>query len=147
MKYLRLNIHTGNEVVIVKSGRRICGSGAALGTAPILQNKGYFEVKIQSGGNYQIVMDRLLFYNKYKYLNCYSSWWKRTEGVIFGLKIEFQVKCTQNSDNPWFKVFIIMSLSWEELTFRVSAVTKNSTFSCLLYSLVYFNIPFFQTTF
>lgn len=40
----------GNEVVIVKSGKRICGSGAALANAAILQNKCYFEMKIQSGG-------------------------------------------------------------------------------------------------
>ena len=38
-------------MVIVKSGRRICGTGAALGNAPIVQNKAYFEVKIQSTGN------------------------------------------------------------------------------------------------
>ncbi len=37
-------------MVIVKSGRRICGTGAALGNAPIVQNKAYFEVKIQSTG-------------------------------------------------------------------------------------------------
>lgn len=40
----------GHEVVIVKSGHRICGSGAALANAPLLQNKCYFEAKIQSGG-------------------------------------------------------------------------------------------------
>ena len=42
---------SGQDVVIVKSGRRICGTGAALGNAPIVQNKAYFEVKIQSTGN------------------------------------------------------------------------------------------------
>ena len=40
----------GNEVVIVKSGKRICGSGAALANTAVLQNKCYFEIKIQSGG-------------------------------------------------------------------------------------------------
>ena len=40
----------GNDVVVVKSGKRICGSGACLGNAPIAQNKAYFEVKIQSTG-------------------------------------------------------------------------------------------------
>lgn len=40
----------GHEVVIVKSGRRICGSGAALANAPLVQSKCYFEAKIQSGG-------------------------------------------------------------------------------------------------
>lgn len=37
----------GNDVVIVKNGHRICGSGAALSTAPIHQDKAYFEVKVQ----------------------------------------------------------------------------------------------------
>lgn len=41
----------GNEVVIVKNGTRICGSGGVLCTAPIVQNKCYFEVKVQQSGN------------------------------------------------------------------------------------------------
>jgi len=40
----------GYNVVIVKNGRRICGSGAALANAPIAQNKAYFETKLQSSG-------------------------------------------------------------------------------------------------
>ncbi|VDK63611.1 unnamed protein product [Gongylonema pulchrum] len=35
---------------MLKSGQRICGSGAALGTAPIVQNKAYFQVSIQQNG-------------------------------------------------------------------------------------------------
>lgn len=42
--------HIGNEVVVVKAGRRVCGSGCAVGTAPIVQNKAYFEVKLQQDG-------------------------------------------------------------------------------------------------
>lgn len=42
--------HAGNEVVIVKNGLRICGSGGALTNAPLVQSKSYFEVKIQQGG-------------------------------------------------------------------------------------------------
>ncbi|XP_055071039.1 SPRY domain-containing protein 7b isoform X2 [Misgurnus anguillicaudatus] len=38
------------DVVIVKSGRRICGTGACLANAPLHQNKSYFEFKIQSTG-------------------------------------------------------------------------------------------------
>lgn len=34
----------------MKSGRRICGTGAALANAPLVQDKSYFEVKIQCGG-------------------------------------------------------------------------------------------------
>ena len=43
---------TGVDCVVVKSGKRICGTGAALANAPIVQDKGYFEVKIQCGGMY-----------------------------------------------------------------------------------------------
>ncbi|XP_049887161.1 SPRY domain-containing protein 7 [Pectinophora gossypiella] len=43
-------LHMGHEVVVVKGGQRVCGSGCALGNAPIVQNKAYFEVKLQQGG-------------------------------------------------------------------------------------------------
>ncbi|KAK6196244.1 hypothetical protein SNE40_001505 [Patella caerulea] len=42
--------HMGNDVVIVKNGRRICGTGAAFANAPVVQNKAYFEIKVQSTG-------------------------------------------------------------------------------------------------
>lgn len=42
---------SGHEVVIVKNGQRICGSGGALASAPLVQSKAYFEVKIQQSGN------------------------------------------------------------------------------------------------
>ncbi|XP_071052494.1 SPRY domain-containing protein 7 [Onthophagus taurus] len=44
----------GYEVVIVKSGQRLCGAGAALGNAPLVQSKSYFEVKIQQGGSWAV---------------------------------------------------------------------------------------------
>lgn len=43
-------LHMGEDVVIVKNSQRICGSGAALATAPLVQNKSYFEVKLQQTG-------------------------------------------------------------------------------------------------
>ncbi|CAH2099683.1 unnamed protein product [Euphydryas editha] len=43
-------LHMGHEIVIVKGGQRVCGSGCALGNAPLVQNKSYFEVKLQQGG-------------------------------------------------------------------------------------------------
>lgn len=43
----------GQDVVIVKNGQRICGSGAALANAPLVQNKSYFEVKVQQAGEKQ----------------------------------------------------------------------------------------------
>ncbi|XP_023014091.2 SPRY domain-containing protein 7 [Leptinotarsa decemlineata] len=44
----------GYEVVIVKGGQRVCGTGAALGNAPLVQSKSYFEVKIQQSGSWSI---------------------------------------------------------------------------------------------
>jgi len=41
---------SGTDVVIVKSGRRICGTGGCIANAPLHQNKSYFEFKIQSTG-------------------------------------------------------------------------------------------------
>lgn len=45
---------TGYEIVIVKGGHRVCGAGAVLGNAPLVQSKSYFEVKIQQGGTWAI---------------------------------------------------------------------------------------------
>ena len=44
----------GVDCVIVKSGRRICGTGAALANAPLVQDKSYFEVKVQCSGRQTI---------------------------------------------------------------------------------------------
>lgn len=43
-------LNVGDDVVLLKNGQRICGSGAALSTAPIVQNKAYFQVNIQQTG-------------------------------------------------------------------------------------------------
>jgi len=40
----------GNECVVVKQGRRICGTGSALANVEVVQDKCYFEVRIQSSG-------------------------------------------------------------------------------------------------
>lgn len=42
----------GTECVILNSGLRICGTGAALANAPLVQNKSYFEVKVRTGGTW-----------------------------------------------------------------------------------------------
>lgn len=47
-------IFVGHEVVLVKNGGRICGTGGALATAPLVQSKSYFEVKIQQGGQWSV---------------------------------------------------------------------------------------------
>lgn len=40
----------GKDVVILKEGERICGTGGAFSTVPIVQNKAYFQVDIQQTG-------------------------------------------------------------------------------------------------
>jgi len=40
----------GQEAVVVKNGSRLCGTGAARASTPILQNKAYWEFKLQQSG-------------------------------------------------------------------------------------------------
>ncbi|CAB0005112.1 unnamed protein product [Nesidiocoris tenuis] len=40
----------GHDVVLIKNFIRACGSGGVLCTAPLVQNKSYFEVKVLQGG-------------------------------------------------------------------------------------------------
>ena len=65
---------SGTDVVIVKSGRRICGTGGCLANAPLHQNKSYFEFKIQSTGKrlacssccpFFFFFTRLIFYGAF----------------------------------------------------------------------------------
>lgn len=44
----------GQEVVILKNGKRVCGSGGAVLNQALLQSKSYFEVKIQQSGHWSI---------------------------------------------------------------------------------------------
>lgn len=41
-------------MVIVKGGLRVCGAGTALGNAPLVQSKSYFEVKVQQAGVWSV---------------------------------------------------------------------------------------------
>lgn len=52
--------HIGEQCVIVKAGKRVCGTGGALGNAPLVQSKSYWEVKLQAGGTYRF-QDELLY--------------------------------------------------------------------------------------
>jgi len=46
--------YIGHEIVLVKNGLRVCGSGGALGSAPLLQTKSYYEVKFQQDGKWGV---------------------------------------------------------------------------------------------
>lgn len=44
----------GQEVVVLKNGKRLCGSGGAILNQALLQSKSYFEVKIQQTGHWSV---------------------------------------------------------------------------------------------
>ncbi|KAK3737321.1 hypothetical protein RRG08_067386 [Elysia crispata] len=74
----------GNDVVIVKNGRRICGNGAGLANAPIAQNKAYFEIKIQCTGTWGVgLATRRCNLNKAPLGTDGESWVLRQDGCIF----------------------------------------------------------------
>ncbi|VDK72430.1 unnamed protein product [Onchocerca ochengi] len=76
-------VFMGDDVVLLKNGQRICGSGAALATAPIVQNKAYFQVSIQQTGIWGIgVATRSVILNSVPVTaNC---WVIRQDGQIVG---------------------------------------------------------------
>ncbi|XP_022286301.1 SPRY domain-containing protein 7-like [Crassostrea virginica] len=74
----------GNDVVIVKNGRRICGTGAALSNAPIAQDKAYFEVKIQSTGVWGVgLATRRCNLNSVPLGDNTESWVLRQDGSMY----------------------------------------------------------------
>lgn len=42
--------YCGEDAVLVKGASRICGTGGALANAPLMQDKAYWEVKVQTEG-------------------------------------------------------------------------------------------------
>eukprot|EP00730_Choanoeca_flexa_P013150 TRINITY_DN5013_c0_g2_i1.p1 TRINITY_DN5013_c0_g2~~TRINITY_DN5013_c0_g2_i1.p1 ORF type:complete len:195 (+),score=43.73 TRINITY_DN5013_c0_g2_i1:58-642(+) len=47
-------LRVGEDAVVVKNGTRLCGAGAALASAPLMQNKSYWECVVQTGGHWSI---------------------------------------------------------------------------------------------
>lgn len=73
----------GHEVVILKNGTRICGSGAVLATAPLVQSKSYFEVKLQQSGQWSIgLATRKTDLNKAKGGTDVESWCLTSEHIV-----------------------------------------------------------------
>ncbi|KAH7725329.1 SPRY domain-containing protein [Aphelenchoides avenae] len=73
----------GSDVVLLKAGTRICGSGGALATAPIVQNKAYFQVNIQQTGLWGIgVATEAANLEKAPVVE--NAWVLRQDGSIYG---------------------------------------------------------------
>jgi len=79
----------GNECVIVKNGTRICGTGAALATADVVQDKSYFEIKIQSEGRWSVGLASMdCDLNKLPLGNDSNSWVLSCDGSLRHDKVD-----------------------------------------------------------
>ncbi|KAH8381419.1 hypothetical protein KR093_004512 [Drosophila rubida] len=52
--YTHTHTHTGADVILLSHQLRVTGTGGVLATAPLVQSKSYFEVKIQQSGSWSI---------------------------------------------------------------------------------------------
>lgn len=73
----------GTDVVIVKNGQRICGTGAALATCPIVQDKAYFESKLQSTGIWGIGLALETTNLNSPLGKCEKAWVLRHDGTVW----------------------------------------------------------------
>ncbi|KAG8124557.1 hypothetical protein E2320_019936 [Naja naja] len=74
----------GTDVVVVKNGRRVCGTGGCLANAPLHQNKSYFEFKIQSTGIWGVgVATQKVNLNQIPLGNDVNSLVLRNDGTLY----------------------------------------------------------------
>lgn len=80
--------------MIVKNGKRLCGTGGAISNAPITQNKAYFEVKVRSSGRWGVgLATKKVDLNKVPLGNDIESWVLRNDGnFYFNNEIRFRTK-------------------------------------------------------
>ncbi|KAF6203992.1 hypothetical protein GE061_002331 [Apolygus lucorum] len=73
----------GHDVVLIKNLVRLCGAGGVLCTAPLVQNKSYFEVKVLQGGVWGVgVASRKSDLNKPPGGSDAESWVFSSDGII-----------------------------------------------------------------
>lgn len=90
---------TGHEVVILKNGCRICGSGGALATAPLVQSKSYFEVKLAQCGYWSIgLATRKTDLNKPKGGTDADSWCLNSDHIVLHNNTEIHKLSLQPAD-------------------------------------------------
>ncbi|XP_055320095.1 SPRY domain-containing protein 7 [Sitodiplosis mosellana] len=89
----------GHEVVILKNGCRICGSGGALATAPLVQSKSYFEVKLQQSGHWSIgLATHKTDLNKSKGGTDTESWCLNSDHIVLHNNTEIHKLSLQPAD-------------------------------------------------
>lgn len=92
---------------MLKNGCRICGSGGALASAPLVQSKSYFEVKLQQSGHWSIgLATRKTDLNQSKGGTDTESWCLNSDHIVLHdnkeihrLAITEQVKRTESLEN------------------------------------------------
>lgn len=76
-------VHTGRDVVIIKNGCRICGRGGAITNYPIVQDKAYWEGKVQQTGVWGIgLATNMADLNSVPLGTDNQSWVLRNDGKI-----------------------------------------------------------------
>jgi len=116
----------GHEVVVVKNGLRVCGTGGALASQQLLQTKSYFEVKLQQDGVWGLgVATRNSALENGPFGNDTDSWILRQTGELFHNKM------TIGKIEPGFQEGDIFGISYDhiELSFYVNGVKSNMSFS------------------
>jgi len=118
--------YLGHEVVVVKNGLRICGTGGALGSASLMQTKSYFEVKFQQEGVFGIgIATRNCLMESGPLGNDAESWVLRQTGELFHNQVQ-----VGKLDNELQEGDIIgVSYDHIELNFFVNGVKCNTSFS------------------
>lgn len=86
--------------MLIKNGLRACGSGGALTTAPLVQSKSYFEVKIQQGGSWSIgLANQQTDLNKTKGGQDKDSWCLCSDNIIYNNGKEIQKLTEKENDS------------------------------------------------
>eukprot|EP01134_Creolimax_fragrantissima_P000250 CFRG0250T1 len=76
--------HVGKDCVVVKDDLRVCGTGGALGNAPLVQDKSYWEIKVQTEGIWGVgVALATEDLNKVPLGQSTKSWVFRNDGYIY----------------------------------------------------------------
>ncbi|XP_038208887.1 SPRY domain-containing protein 7 [Zerene cesonia] len=100
-------LHMGHEVVIVKGGQRACGSGCVLGNAPLVQNKAYFEVKLQQGGVWAVgLATRETDINKVHGGVDKESWCLNSDGTVRHDNVELYQLKPAPRDSPTTEMLV-----------------------------------------
>jgi len=110
---------SGQDVVIVKNGRRLCGTGGSLANVPIIQNKAYFEVKVQANGKFGVgLATRKVNLNSVPLGTDSESWVLRNDGCIYYNNVsKFQISQTIDEGDVIVRALYLYLLSSTNCSF------------------------------